>query len=161
MENSDEILQILERFTQLKQKEIPKELDGYLQYVAKTGDTVFKWSSLKYLFREKLLSVIKQFNEDPLRLEGKWIPWITWIPSVAHFENYKLWIFAHIEIPNYPNVDPFNYETMKASLLERLDLFHSAPFTVQRLCELLIEPRKQYSRVDKYMRALEKNILGE
>lgn len=71
MENSDEILQILERFTQLKQKEIPKELDGYLQYVAKTGDTVFKWSSLKYLFREKLLSVIKQFNEDPLRLEGK------------------------------------------------------------------------------------------
>jgi len=72
MENSEEILQILERFTRLKQKEIPKELEDYLQYVAKTGDTMFKWSSLKYLFREKLLSVIKHFNEDSQRLEGKW-----------------------------------------------------------------------------------------
>ncbi|XP_037724200.1 serine/threonine-protein phosphatase 4 regulatory subunit 2 [Drosophila subpulchrella] len=132
MENSDEILQILERFTRLKQKEIPKELEDYLQYVAKTGDTIFKWSSLKYLFREKLLNVIKHFNEDSPRLE---------------------------EIPNYPNVDPFNYETMKSSLLERLDLFNAAPFTIQRLCELLIDPRKQYSRIDKFMRALEKNIL--
>ncbi|EDW62844.1 serine/threonine-protein phosphatase 4 regulatory subunit 2 [Drosophila virilis] len=132
MENSEEILQILERFTQLKQKEIPQELEEYLQYVAKTGDTIFKWSSLKYLFREKLLNVIKHFNEDTQRLE---------------------------EIPNYPNVDPFNYETMKSSLLERLDLFNAAPFTVQRLCELLIDPRKQYSRIDKFMRALEKNIL--
>ncbi|XP_017052209.1 serine/threonine-protein phosphatase 4 regulatory subunit 2 [Drosophila ficusphila] len=132
MENSDEILQILERFTRLKQKEIPKELEDYIQYVAKTGDTIFKWSSLKYLFREKLLSVIKNFNDDSPRLE---------------------------EIPNYPNVDPFNFETMKSSLLERLDLFNAAPFTVQRLCELLIDPRKQYSRIDKFMRALEKNIL--
>nr|CAB93523.1 PPP4R2-related protein [Drosophila melanogaster] len=132
MENSDEIMQILQRFTDLKQKEIPKELEEYLQYVAKTGDTIFKWSSLKYLFREKLLSVIKHFNEDRRGLE---------------------------EIPNYPNVDPFHYETMKSSLLERLDLFNAAPFTVQRMCELLIDPRKQYSRIDKFMRALEKNIL--
>lgn len=57
-------------------------------------------------------------------------------------------------------MDPFNYETMKTSLLERLDQFNAAPFTVQRLCELLIDPRKQYSRIDKFMRALEKNILG-
>jgi len=73
MENSDEILQILERFTRLKQKEIPKELEDYLQYVAKTGDTIFKWSSLKYLFREKLLNVIKHFNEDSPRLEGEFL----------------------------------------------------------------------------------------
>lgn len=73
MENSDEILQILERFTRLKQKEIPKELEDYLQYVAKTGDTIFKWTSVKYLFREKLLSVIKHFNEDSQRLEGNQI----------------------------------------------------------------------------------------
>lgn len=50
---------------------------------------------------------------------------------------------------------------MKSSLLERLELFNAAPFTIQRLCELLIDPRKQYSRIDKFMRALEKNILGK
>uniref|UniRef100_A0A1A9ULD2 Serine/threonine-protein phosphatase 4 regulatory subunit 2 n=1 Tax=Glossina austeni TaxID=7395 RepID=A0A1A9ULD2_GLOAU len=132
MENAEEVMQILDRFTRLKQKEIPKELDEYLGYVAKTGDTVFKWSSLKYLFREKLLNVIKHFHDNSPRID---------------------------EIPNYPNVDPFNYESMKSSLLERLELFNAAPFTIQRLCELLIDPRKQYSRIDKFMRALEKNIL--
>ncbi|XP_053680630.1 serine/threonine-protein phosphatase 4 regulatory subunit 2 [Anopheles nili] len=48
---------------------------------------------------------------------------------------------------------------MKRALLERLDSFNSAPFTVQRICELLTEPRKQYTRIDKFMRAVEKNIL--
>lgn len=48
---------------------------------------------------------------------------------------------------------------MKAAFLERLDLFHAAPFTVQRICELLTDPRKQYSRIDKFMRAIEKNLL--
>ncbi|XP_061403053.1 serine/threonine-protein phosphatase 4 regulatory subunit 2 [Musca vetustissima] len=132
MENAEEVMQILDRFTRLKQKEIPKELDEYLGYVAKTGDTVFKWTSLKYLFREKLLNVIKNFHDSTPRID---------------------------EIPQYPNVDPFNYESMKSSLLERLERFNAAPFTIQRLCELLIDPRKQYSRIDKYMRALEKNIL--
>src|SRR5512142_423643 len=127
MENAEEVMQILDRFTRLKQKEIPKELDEYLGYVAKTGDTVFKWASLKYLFREKLLNVIKNFHDTTPRID---------------------------EIPQYHNVDPFNYESMKSSLLERLELFNAAPFTIQRLCELLIDPRKQYSRIDKFMRAL-------
>lgn len=65
------------------------------------------------------------------------------------------------DLPQYPNVDPFNYETMKNSLLERLDTFSAAPFTIQRIAELLSDPRKQYTRIDKFMRAVEKNILGE
>lgn len=72
MENAEEVMQILERFTRLKQKEIPKELDDYLQYVAKTGDTVFKWASLKYLFREKLLNVIKHFHDTSPRVDGEY-----------------------------------------------------------------------------------------
>lgn len=70
-------------------------------------------------------------------------------------------ILIQLDLPEYPNVDPFNYETMKNALLERLEAFHAAPFTVQRICELLIDPRKQYSRIDKFMRAVEKNILGK
>lgn len=68
-------------------------------------------------------------------------------------------LFIFSDLPQDPNVDPFNYESMKAAFLERLDLFHAAPFTVQRICELLTDPRKQYSRIDKFMRAIEKNLL--
>jgi serine/threonine-protein phosphatase 4 regulatory subunit 2 len=63
------------------------------------------------------------------------------------------------ELPQYPNVDPFNYETMKKMLIERLESFSAAPFTIQRISELLSDPRKQYSRIDKFMRAVEKTIL--
>jgi len=131
MENPEEVLQSLDEFAKLKPKDIPRELEDYLSYVAKTGDPVYQWSIVKCLFREKLLNVITEFHETS--------------PT--------------IDLPPCPNVDPFNYESMKNSLLERLDSFPSAPFTVQRLCELLTTPRKEYSRADKFMRAVEKNIL--
>lgn len=131
MENAEEIFHFLEDFSKRKPKTIPQELNEYLAYVARTGDPVYQWSLVKSLFKEKLLSVITDFYETS----------------------------PGIDIPPYPNVDPFNYDIMKNSLLERLDSFTSAPFTVQRICELLTYPRKQYNRVDKFMRAIEKNIL--
>lgn len=48
---------------------------------------------------------------------------------------------------------------MKKMLIEKLDSFAAAPFTIQRISELLSDPRKQYSRIDKFMRAVEKTIL--
>ncbi|XP_058448260.1 serine/threonine-protein phosphatase 4 regulatory subunit 2-like [Malaya genurostris] len=132
MENPEEVLQLLERFTKLKQKEIPRELDDYLGFVARTGDTVYRWAVVKQLIRTKLIYVITDFYVNT--------------PSIA-------------DLPQCPNVDPFNYEQMRKTLIDRLDSFNSAPFTVQRICELLTEPRKQYTRIDKFMRAVEKNIL--
>ncbi|XP_058057917.1 serine/threonine-protein phosphatase 4 regulatory subunit 2 [Anopheles bellator] len=132
MENQEEILLLLERFTKAKQKDIPRELEDYLTFVARTGDTLYRWVLVKPLFREKLVNVITDFHDNT--------------PSIA-------------DLPPCPNVDPFNYERMKRALLDRLDSFNSAPFTVQRICELLTEPRKQYTRIDKFMRAVEKNIL--
>lgn len=131
MENTEEIFNFLEDFSKRKPKTIPQELNNYLAYVARTGDPVYQWSIVKCLFKEKLLNVLTDFYETN----------------------------PGIEIPPYPNVDPFNYDIMKNSLIEKLDSFNSAPFTVQRICELLTFPRKQYNRIDKYMRAIEKNIL--
>lgn len=131
MENSEEILHSLEEFSKLKPRDIPRELEDYLCFVAKTGDPIYQWGTVKSLFKEKLLSVIADFYEA--------------CPS--------------IDIPPCPNVEVFNYESMKVFILEKLDTFVAAPFTVQRICELLTTPRKEYNRIDKYMRALEKNIL--
>lgn len=131
MENPEEILHSLEEFSKLRPKDIPKELEDYLCFVAKTGDPIYQWGTIKNLFKEKLINVITEFYES--------------CPS--------------IEIPPCPNVEVFNYETMKTFILEKLETFPAAPFTVQRICELLTKPRKEYNRIDKFMRALEKNIL--
>ena len=71
LENAEEILQILDRFTKLKSKDIPLELEDYLLYVAKTGDPVYRWATVQYLFREKLISVIKEFHDTTASIEGK------------------------------------------------------------------------------------------
>ncbi|KAJ8986105.1 hypothetical protein NQ317_003400 [Molorchus minor] len=131
MENPEEILHSLEEFSKMKPKDIPRELEEYLCFVAKTGNPVYQWPVVKSLFREKLINVITEFYES--------------CPSV--------------NIPPCPNVEMFNYDLMKNFILEKLDTFAAAPFTVQRICELLTTPRKEYNRIDKYMRALEKNIL--
>lgn len=130
IENAELVMQMLEMYQMYKQQ-VPVELEEYLRYVAKTGNTLFQWTLVKPFIREKILNVIAEFAEHS---------------SIA-------------DIPPYPNVDPFNYEAMKTVLLERFDTFNGPPFTIQRLCELLSCPRKEYSRVDKFMRAVEKNIL--
>ncbi|CAH1159465.1 unnamed protein product [Phaedon cochleariae] len=131
MENPEEILHSLEEFSKMKPKDIPRELEEYLCFVAKTGNPIYQWSVIKCLIREKLLNVITAFNEKCRRFE----------------------------IPPCPNVELFNYDMMKNFILEKLDTFASAPFTIQRICELLTTPHKEYAMIDKYMRALEKNIL--
>lgn len=130
IENAELVMQMLEMYQMYKQQ-VPVELEEYLRYVAKTGNTLFQWTLVKPFIREKILNVIAEFAEQS----------------------------ALSEIPPYPNVDPFNYEAMKTMLLERFDTFNGPPFTIQRLCELLSCPRKEYNRVDKFMRAVEKNIL--
>ncbi|XP_003427660.1 serine/threonine-protein phosphatase 4 regulatory subunit 2 [Nasonia vitripennis] len=131
MENPEEVLQALDEFQKMRPSEIPRELEDYLCWVARTGDPVYQWSLIKALFREKLLRVMTEFYES--------------CPS--------------LDLTPCPNVEQFNYDIMKSNLLERLESFANAPFTVQRICELLTTPRKEYNRIDKFMRAIEKNIL--
>uniref|UniRef100_A0A3P9NBU1 Uncharacterized protein n=1 Tax=Poecilia reticulata TaxID=8081 RepID=A0A3P9NBU1_POERE len=33
------------------------------------------------------------------------------------------------------------------------------PFTIQRLCELLTDPKRNYTGTDKFLRGLEKNVM--
>lgn len=86
LENADEILQILDRFTKQKSKDIPPELEEYIGYVAKTGDTVYRWPTVQYLFREKLRNVIKEFHDTTASIEGVY-------PPPPKFRVYRLFPF--------------------------------------------------------------------
>ncbi|XP_071453421.1 serine/threonine-protein phosphatase 4 regulatory subunit 2-like [Hetaerina americana] len=126
MANFEELLHKIEECERLRLKELPKELEDFLAIVAKSGDPLYPWPKIKYVYRTKIIHVLNQFYESS---------------------------------PTSETTEEFSYEGMKAKILERFDTFRSAPFTIQRLSELLISPRKEYNRIDKYMRALEKNLL--
>ena len=130
-DDMEEVLLELNRFEKSPTQNIPDLLERYLVYVAKTGSTSFPWPKLKALFRAKLENVIVDFS------------------NVSPTEN----------IPSVPNVDVFNFGAIRNKVFEQLDAFAGIPFTVQRLAELLTSPKRHYKRTDKFMRALEKNML--
>jgi len=110
---------------------IPSLLEGYLLFVAKGGSTHFSWTTVKGLFKVKLNNVINDFySESPTD-----------------------------EIPTVPNVESFDYSNVKEKIFLKLDTFSGIPFTIQRLAELLTSPKRHYRRTDKFLRALEKNML--
>jgi hypothetical protein len=92
---------------------IPSTLESYLQLVANAGSAQFPWTKVKPLFRVKLEQVINEFNSSS--------------PTA--------------EIPPMPNVDPFNFDTVKEKVFDQLEAFVGIPFTVQRLAELLTAPK--------------------
>nr|SVE81539.1 EOG090X0BWU [Daphnia magna] len=125
------ILDALNDYDKQKTPEIPKPLEEYINHLAKTGETLFPWPKIRGVLRHKLELVIANFKE------------------VCPTEN----------LPPCPNVEPFKFEIVRDKILQQFDSFTCAPFTIQRLCELLCAPRKHYKRTDKFMRGIEKNLL--
>lgn len=58
----------------------------------------------------------------------------------------------------YLQTEEIEKEPRFQNFCENLLKFESAPFTLQRICELLIKP-KMYNKLDKYMNALEKLLF--
>ncbi|XP_063444903.1 serine/threonine-protein phosphatase 4 regulatory subunit 2-A-like [Mytilus trossulus] len=130
MENKEDILDALNEFEKKPCTEIPPLLDQYLHQVAKTGKTLFPWHQLKKLFVAKVDIVMTQFKEtSPTDL-----------------------------LQTTPNIEPVKYDEMRKRILSLMDEFQGAPFTVQRLCELINEPKRHYKRCDKFLRGIEKNV---
>jgi len=131
MENPENVLMELTGFEKAPLPVIPKSLEDYLVYVAKSGNTVFPWNKIKPLIKSKLEIIIREFNESCP--EGN--------------------------LPKMPNVESFKFGEMKERIMEQLESYTGTPFTVQRLCELLVQPKRHYKRTDKFMRGLEKVML--
>ncbi|XP_018012687.1 serine/threonine-protein phosphatase 4 regulatory subunit 2-B isoform X3 [Hyalella azteca] len=105
-------------------------LDKYLQSIARTGDPLLPWKKVKNFIHHKIDSILTSF-----------------------------YVKFGIEDIDSQNLPPFNYLPAKEKLLQHFDSFTGAPFTIQRLCEILTDPGRHYRRTDKLLRGLEKNIL--
>ncbi|MGH0152728.1 UNVERIFIED_CONTAM: hypothetical protein FKN15_023212 [Acipenser sinensis] len=112
-------------------KEVCPVLDQFLCHVAKTGETMIQWSQFKSYFLFKLEKVMDDFRASAPEQRG----------------------------PANPNVEYIPFEKMKERILKIVDGYNGIPFTIQRLCELLTDPKRNYAGTDKFLRGVEKNVM--
>ncbi|XP_016364620.1 serine/threonine-protein phosphatase 4 regulatory subunit 2-A [Sinocyclocheilus rhinocerous] len=127
----DTLLGAFRDFEKNGEKETCPILDQFLLHVAKTGETMIQWSQFKGYFLFKLEKVMDDFKASCPEQRG----------------------------PANPNVEYIPFEEMKQRILKIVNGYNGIPFTIQRLCELLTEPRRNYTGTDKFLRGMEKNVM--
>lgn len=109
---------------------VTEELEAIIRDVAQSGSVNgYAWDSLRWLLARKVEHVLGEFWRDS--------------PDVAVQEGES---FERTAV-----------EPLTRSLLEPRR--EGAPFTAQRLCELLAEPRLLYKSTRKYLYALQRAVL--
>uniref|UniRef100_A0AAR2KZL3 Serine/threonine-protein phosphatase 4 regulatory subunit 2 n=1 Tax=Pygocentrus nattereri TaxID=42514 RepID=A0AAR2KZL3_PYGNA len=125
------MLLLIPDFEKKGKKETCPILDQFLCHIAKTGETMIQWSQFKSYFLFKLEKVMDDFKASSPDQRG----------------------------PANPNVEYIPFEEMKERILKIVDGYNGIPFTIQRLCELLTEPKRNYTGTDKFLRGVEKNVM--
>ncbi|XP_069822969.1 serine/threonine-protein phosphatase 4 regulatory subunit 2 [Dendropsophus ebraccatus] len=127
----DRLQEALKDFEKKGKKEVCPELDQFLCHVAKTGETIVQWPQFKDYFMFKLEKVMDDFRSSAPEPRG----------------------------PPNPNVEYIPFDEMKERILKIVTGFNGTPFTIQRLCELVTDPRRNYTGTDKFLRGVEKNVM--
>ncbi|XP_073900349.1 serine/threonine-protein phosphatase 4 regulatory subunit 2 isoform X2 [Castor canadensis] len=127
----ERLQEALKDFEKRGKKEVCPVLDQFLCHIAKTGETMIQWSQFKGYFIFKLEKVMDDFRTSAPEPRG----------------------------PPNPNVEYIPFDEMKERILKIVTGFNGIPFTIQRLCELLTDPRRNYTGTDKFLRGVEKNVM--
>lgn len=129
--DTDRVADALRDFTAQDKKVVSNELREVIKDIAKKGRYSYQWEHLKPLYAHEIQLVMDNFLETfpPKNSNG------TDEDKVRELENEK------------------------NSILKIFNSFASAPFTIQRLSELIIQPRKHYKTCAKFFRGLSKNLL--
>ncbi|KAM6977599.1 serine/threonine-protein phosphatase 4 regulatory subunit 2-A-like [Aplochiton taeniatus] len=127
----DTVLDALKDFESKGKKEPSPVLEQFLCHVAKTGETMVPWGQFKSYFLCKLEKVMDEFRMS--------------MPEQRLITN--------------SNVENIPFEETKERILKIVDGYNGIPFTIQRLCELLVEPKRNYTGTDKFLRGVEKNVM--
>lgn len=127
----DSLQEALRDFDKKAKTEASPLLEQFLCHIAKTGETMVQWSQFKNYFLFKLEMVMDDFRASAPEQRG----------------------------PANPNVESIPFEDMKERILKIVKGYNGIPFTIQRLCELLTEPKRNYTGTDKFLRGVEKNVM--
>ncbi|CAM6104465.1 unnamed protein product [Calypogeia fissa] len=114
------------------QREFTGELRSILEVIAKTGKYWHDWAQLKSLLCFRLAQVMQEYYASDMHVDDS-------TAELVHGERFS---------------------DVLDRLLQGLDSFtEGAPFTCQRLCELLLNPKDTYVNLDKLSLAFEKLLL--
>ncbi|KAF6764842.1 PPP4R2-domain-containing protein [Ephemerocybe angulata] len=136
--------------------------NAILQDIATSDDiSGTDWDELRQIIRTKLEQNVSQYNLTPPPPP----PPFNATPSTHG--GLRLPPFPPKKLSQLHMYDPplsyMNEEQVKDALqavFDQLESFDEGPpFTIQRLCELLLDPKRHYKSVGKYLRAVEKSIL--
>uniref|UniRef100_UPI003AAAEC62 serine/threonine-protein phosphatase 4 regulatory subunit 2-A-like isoform X2 n=1 Tax=Centroberyx gerrardi TaxID=166262 RepID=UPI003AAAEC62 len=127
----DAVLEAFKDFEKKGKKDTCSVLEQFLCHVAKTGETMIPWSQFKTYFLFKLEQVMDDFHASTPEQRG----------------------------PHNPNVEYIPFDEMKKRILKIVDGYNGIPFTIQRLCELVTDPKRNYTGTDKFLRGVEKNVM--
>lgn len=146
MENPELLLLEIEEFNRSSGSEddqIPQNLENFIEFVSKTGTYIFPWNIVKKLFLRKLNSIICNLQA---------------CMCLSTSDLNASASSGFVTNQNTAN-DANSIQLIKDRIVERMKSFTNAPFTIQRICELLLKPNNHYNRADKYLRGLEKCIM--
>lgn len=146
MENPELLLLELEEFNRTSNSQddqVPQNLENFIEYVSKTGTYIFPWSLVKKLFLKKLTNIVNNLQ------------------SCMSLSTSDLNVSSSSTYTSNQNTanDANSIQLIKDRIFERMRSFNNAPFTIQRICELLLKPNNHYNRIDKYLRGLEKCVM--
>lgn len=137
IEDKEAVLLELEEFNRSniqEDKVIPDNLENFIEYVSKTGVYIFPWVKIQKLYLQKVKNVLN--SKSPLNVN----------------KNTNNYLHTTMDIT-------YSIQIAKERILERMKSFTNAPFTIQRISELLIKPEYPYKYTDKFIRGLEKCVM--
>lgn len=146
MENPELLLLEIEEFNRNSgsdDDQIPQNLENFIEFVSKTGTYIFPWNIVRKLFLRKLNSIINNLQAC----------------MSLSTSDLNASSSSGIVINQNTANDANSIQLIKDRIIERMKSFSNAPFTIQRICELLLKPNNHYNRVDKFLRGLEKCIM--
>lgn len=112
----------------------PQEMRGIIEVIADTGKFWHEWSFLRRLLSLQLMQVLGEYSEVQMVMRGD-----------GQQQN-SLSAEAHSELFRQLNDALLRFE-------------EGPPFTLQRLCEILLDPKGTYKKLSKLAWALEKTLL--